>query len=179
MDPEHSKHNWYVITGASCSGKTTLASALEERGYRVVHEVARTFIDDHMAQGETVEDIRKDEPLFQKKVLEMKIKIERDLDKDQLVFFDRGIPDTCAYDTLHQAPPNPILDKASKECKYKKVFLLDQLPFTEDYARTETKEQQDQLHGLLKETCRRLGFPIIEVPVLPIEERVDFVLRNL
>ena len=96
-----------------------------------------------------------------------------------MVFFDRGIPDTCAYDTLHQAPPNPILDKASKECKYKKVFLLDQLPFTEDYARTETKEQQDQLHGLLKETYRRLGFPIIEVPVLPIEERGEFVLRNL
>ena len=30
--------NWHVITGAPCSGKTTVIRELERRGYSVVHE---------------------------------------------------------------------------------------------------------------------------------------------
>ena len=179
MDSAHSKNNWYVITGASCSGKTTLVDTLAARGHRVVHEVARTYIDDRIAHGETVDEIRKDEPAFQRKVLEMKVAVERDLKQDELVFFDRGIPDTYAYDTLHQASRNPLLDEAAKSCSYKKIFLLDRLPLAEDYARTETPEQQDQLHALLEKAYQDLGFPIVQVPVMPVEERADFILRNL
>jgi len=67
-----------------------------------------------------------------------------------------------------------------KKCCYKKVFLLDQLPFEFDYARTETKERQDELHKLLEEAYRMLGFTIIRVPIFATkDERVDFVLNNL
>jgi predicted ATPase len=34
-----SETNWYVVTGAPSSGKTTLVRELEKLGYRVVHEV--------------------------------------------------------------------------------------------------------------------------------------------
>ncbi len=172
-------NNWYVITGSSCSGKTTLVNMLEQKGYKVVYETARTLLDQELSKGLTVEEIRKDENAFQKKILDMKIDVENNLDKQDFVFLDRAIPDTCAYYTLYGVSSTEALDEAIKKCNYKKVFLLDQLPYTLDYARTETKEQQDKLHELLEKAYRDLGFEIVQVPVLPIEERVEFVLKHL
>jgi predicted ATPase len=48
-----------------------------------------------------------------------------------------------------------------------------------DYARTEDKEAQKKIHALLVEVYESLGFPIVQVPVLPPEERIDFILKNL
>jgi predicted ATPase len=45
------KTNWYVITGAPCSGKTSVIRELEKRGYRVVHEVARAYIEGKRAEN--------------------------------------------------------------------------------------------------------------------------------
>jgi predicted ATPase len=51
-----SETNWYVITGAPSSGKTTLLKELEELGYRVIHEVARAFIEMEMEQANARKD---------------------------------------------------------------------------------------------------------------------------
>ena len=48
-----------------------------------------------------------------------------------------------------------------------------------DYARTEDAAAQQKIHALLIEVYKSLGFPIIPVPVLKPEERVDFILNNL
>lgn len=155
---------------------------LEKRGYSIVHETARVYIDREMAKGKTLKEIRNDELVFQKKVLLMKIDIEKNLLKEKVTFLDRGIPDSWAYDRLYDYPKNPVLEETMKKCSYKKVFLLDQLPYELDYARTESKEMQDRLHGLLKEAYMRLNMEIIEVPVFPMEERqkrADFILKNL
>lgn len=172
-------NNWYVITGASCSGKTATVTALEKIGYKVVHETARVYIDQGLKEGLTIQEIRKDEKVFQNRIIEMKIEIEKKLNSQELVFLDRAIPDTCAYYKLYGILFNPILQNALKKCSYKKVFLLDQLPYEFDYARTETKEQQDKLHELLKEAYQQLNFEIVKIPVLPIEERVKFILNHL
>ena len=152
---------------------------LEEKGHPVIHETARTFIDQEMSKGLTIEEIRKDEQAFQRKILEMKIEIEKIQPKEPLTFFDRGIPDTWAYDKLYEVENNLILENAMKECWYKKIFILDQLPYIVDYARTESKEQQDKLHEYLEEVYRMLNFEVVRVPVLPPEERLKFILGNL
>lgn len=178
-------NNWYVITGASCAGKTTLIRELEKKGYDVVHEIARTYIDERIARGETIENIRRDEVLFQKNVLKKKIEIENKLPKKRLIFFDRGIPDTYAYDKLNAVKSNLLLKKAFEKCSYKKIFLLGQLPFIKDYARTETEQQQKKLHKWLEKGYKILGFTVVKVPIFPIEreiaikKRVSFVLDNL
>ncbi len=172
-------NNWYVITGAFCSGKTTTVAALEKMGYKVVHETARVYIDQKLKEGLTIQEIRKDEKAFQDKIIEMKIEIEKSLDKQDLLFLDRAVPDTYAYYKLHGIPINIALKNLLKKCIYKKVFLLDQLPYEFDYARTETKKQQDKLHELLKGAYQQLNFEIVKVPVLPIEERVKLILKNL
>jgi len=172
-------NNWYVIIGASCAGKTSLVSELERRGYTVVHESARHFIDQEIQKGKTIQDIRKDERLFQQHILEMKINIEKGLNAEELTFFDRGIPDTQAFWELYNFPPNPLLEESLRTCSYKKVFLLEKLPYAPDAVRVETEEQQNKLHDLLEKAYRACGFPIMNVPAIPLVARADFILKNL
>jgi predicted ATPase len=62
---------------------------------------------------------------------------------------------------------------------YRKVFLLECLPLVRDYARREDETEQRRLRDLLHEVYHSLPFPVVHVPVMPAEERVDFILANL
>lgn len=173
-------NNWYVITGAPCSGKTTILKYLEKKGYDIVYEAARIYIDQEIAKGKTLEQIRKDEFFFQNEVLKMKIKIEKKLPKDKIIFFDRGIPDSSAYYKLLGIKTNALLENAIKNCSYKKVLLLDFCEYKKDYARTETKEDQIKLHNLLEESYKEINAPTIKIPIFKTkEERLNFILKIL
>jgi len=173
-------NNWYVITGAPSAGKTTLVRLLEEEDYQVVYEAARTYIDQEINKGRAIDQIRKDELLFQEIVLKMKIEIEKELPKERIIFFERGIPDTEAYYKLHGRENDKFLEEAMRNCSYKKVFLLDFLNMDRDYARTENREQQTRIHDLLEETYKKLNMPIVRVPEMNKKrERLNFVLSNL
>ena len=172
-------NNWYVITGPSCSGKTTLIDSLGEKGYSVFYETARILIDQELKKGLTITKVRQDEIAFQNKVLHMKVEREKKIDRQKIVFFDRGIPDTSAYYRLYNTPASTLLKKALKNCYYRKVFFLEQLSYTSDAIRTETAQQQRKLSKMLKDSYRQLNFDILTVPILPIGKRVDFILDNL
>ncbi len=171
--------NWYVITGASCSGKTTLLNEIKKRGYTIIAEAAREVIETGFQRGLTIEQIRSDEKAFQYSILEKNIKNEKEADSQTITFFDRALPDAYAYNLFFNVPTHPELEKALKECSYQKIFLLDRLPYFPDEGRIETPEEQDKLHVLLEQTYQKLGFEIIKVPVLPLSERVDFVLHHI
>lgn len=63
--------------------------------------------------------------------------------------------------------------------RYKKVFILDRLPLVQDYARSEDENAQKDIHELLIKVYRDLDLPIVTVPILPRDERVDFIVKNL
>lgn len=171
--------NLYVITGAPCSGKSTLLDLLRKKKYRVTPEVARVLIDKELSLGKTIEEIRKDESIFQEKILDIKEKFEETLNQEDIFFLDRGIPDSYAYFKL-LGISNPDLIKRSLRNNYKKVFILENCPFKKDYARIETEEDQKKLFVLLKEAYTKAGAEIVFVPVFDTKkERVDFVLKNL
>jgi predicted ATPase len=46
-------------------------------------------------------------------------------------------------------------------------------------SKTEHQAAQKKIHALLAEVYETLPFPIVQVPVLPTEERVDYILKNL
>lgn len=171
-------NNWYVLTGAPCSGKTTIIKLLEKKGFSVIHEIARVYIDEKMKNGETIEQIRQDEQFFQEQILKMKIDIEKELPKEKTVFFDRGIPDTEAFNRLYNTQNSRLLNSAIESCGYKKVFLLDFLDLDQDYARIETREDQKKLHNFLEKSYKQLNFPLIKVPKLSITKRLKFILNN-
>ncbi len=171
--------NWYVITGGPSSGKTTTVNLLNARGYKTTIEHARHYIDTQRITGKTTEEIRANQVEFQRGVLDMQIAQEKELSRDEVVFLDRALPDALAYYRFLNLPEDEKIKNALKQASYKKVFILDPLPLVKDYARTEDSIAQKNLHELLTEVYESLGFPIVHVPILPPEERVDFVLKNL
>ena len=171
--------NWYVITGGPSSGKTTTVNLLKERGYITTMEHARHYLDTQRLKGKTVEEIRKNQNEFQMGVLKMQMEQESQISPDILVFLDRAIPDTLAYYQFLNLTVDENLLAIMRTVFYKKIFILDSLPLMKDYARTEDAAAQKKIHALLVTTYKSLGFPIVEVPVLPPDERVNFILKNL
>ena len=170
---------WYVLTGGPCAGKTTLLQALKDRGYRVIYEAARDIIERELQKGRMLEDIRRNERSFQEDVLREKMAREREVSKNELLFFDRGIPDSLAYYYFFQIPIDAELKEALESSSYKKVFLLDMLDYVQDNTRTETSEEAHRIHALLEQSYRDLHIPLICVPVLPVPERLQFIIDNL
>lgn len=179
MNNTTAKNNWYVITGAPSSGKTTLIELLEKRGFHVIHEAARAYINEEIERGRTINEIRRDELQFQKKILELKIEQEKALDPEKIFFLDRGIPDSIAYYALYGAREDEFLKNATRYCSYRKVFLLDMVENEQDYARIENEEQRQQIHDLLFKCYSELRIPLFAIPAMPPEERIDYILTKL
>jgi predicted ATPase len=172
------KTNWYVITGAPSSGKTAVISALEQLGFPVVHEVARAYIDEELKKGKSLVQIKADILSFERHILYEKIEIEKSLSKDATVFLDRAVPDSIGYYILEGlSPDEPI--KKSKQTRYKKIFFFERLRFKKDEVRSENDKIAAKLNGILKESYQMLGYEIISVPLLSIDDRVDFILKSL
>lgn len=169
-----------MITGGPCSGKTTVADILVKKGYKVIYEMARFYIDEEMKKGRTLEQIRENEYEFQKKLVELKVKMEKTLPKDELIFIERGIPDSIAYyQQLCHIEKDDLLDEALKNCTYKKVFLFEMLDYQKDYARTENSIEALNLENALEKSYQELGLEVIRVPKMSIKRRVNFVLRKV
>lgn len=173
------RNNWYVITGGPCSGKTTIVNLLAERGYKTTIEHARHYIDTQLAVGKTVKEIRKHQADFQLKVLNLQIEQESSLSPDEVVFLDRAIPDARAYYNYLDIPEDEVLTKMMAIVSYKKIFVLDYLPLVEDYARREDAAAQKKIHALITDVYESLPFPVVHVPVLPPQKRVDYILARL
>lgn len=173
-----SKSNWYIITGGPSSGKKSVLGLLESIGYRVIPEVAREVIDRANRQGISTEELRRDEIKFQESLLPIKLRLEKELPRKQIIFWNRGMPDSVAY--LQNCGGDTR--RASCLCDrhlYKRVFLLEQLPqFAKDYARTENLKVARKLNRLLKEAYEIFGYEVISVPVMPVEDRVKFILAQ-
>ena len=168
--------SWYVITGAPCAGKTSVIRRLEQRGYAVVHEVARAHIDAELAGGKTLEQIKSDEWAFERHILVEKIKIEAKLARDQIVFLDRAVPDSIAYYKLCGLDPAEPLQKSGM-FRYRKIFLFERLAFSSDAVRSENEKTAARLSRLIEETYQSLGYDLIRVPVSGVADRTEFVLN--
>ncbi len=171
--------NWYVITGGPGSGKTTTVNILHDRGYITTMEHARHFLDTQRLKGKTIEEVRNNQREFQLGVLDMQIQQENEISNDVQVFLDRAIPDALAYYRFLNLSVDEILIKALKKVSYKKIFIMDYLPLVNDYARRENADAQKKIHSLITEVYEALPFPIVHVPILSANERVDFILNNL
>ena len=169
---------WFVITGGPSSGITVTADYIAMLGHHTVPETARVFIDGEIAKGREIGDIRKDELSFQMTVFRMKQELEIKIPKDKIVFFQRGIPDTLAYHRLLGADTKDIYD-ICKKSQYGKVFILEPVGLKKDYARIENEETAVKIFHLLKEAYNELGFPIITVPKMTIEERANMILAEI
>jgi predicted ATPase len=173
--------DWYVIAGGPSSGKTTLWSSIGKMGYYTIREPAREVADENMAKGVTLEELRADEARWNQMVLKKNIEIEEAAPRDRIVFFDRALPDCIAYFRFRGQPAESIKAiEAIAKGRYKKIFFLEKLQIYDvDNLRTEDEEMAVKLSSLILSAYHDLGYPIVRIPAVPVEERVKLVLSNL
>jgi predicted ATPase len=176
--PSVRQTNWCVITGAPCSGKTTVIRELEKLDYPVVHEVARAHIDEELKKGKSISRIKSDVFSFEQQILNKKFEIEKYLPDDALIFLDRAVPDSIGYYILEGLNPDIPIQK-SRQTRYKNIFFFERLTFEKDRVRSEDENISARLDYLLKEGYRMLGYDIIDVPLMPVPARIDMILNQL
>ncbi len=175
-------NNFYIITGGPGAGKTSLIEELEKRGYPCVKEVAREIIRTQMEiNGEALP--WKDCKAYSELMLAYSLKTyKKTIGIKNICFFDRGIPDTLAYEYLMNFDYNDKLIKAVKEYRYNKtVFLL--LPWKKIY-KTDTERKQDYKEAvdtfhIMCHTYKQSGYNIVKLPFSTIKTRADFILRYI
>lgn len=170
---------WVVITGAPSSGKTSVVNELKSRGYPVQDEAARAYLEACMAEGKSMADIRADGgKALQQTILDLKSAREAELDPAEVVFLDRGLPDSLAYFRLAGLDVAAAM-QASRQNRYDAVFLFDRLPIVQDGVRVEDEAMAAHIDEMLMQDYRALGYDPVRVPVMPVEKRADFILNFL
>lgn len=178
-----------VITGGPATGKTSIIKGLQNKGYRCFHEIIRHLTNEAKENGNLgsldtnpIDSVLN--PLeFNRKLLdgrkEQYLKSEK-VDCS-LVFFDRGIPDVLAYmDYYNQTLQSEFIETAALH-KYEVIFLLPMWKeiFITDEERFESYEDALKIQDCLKRNYMNFGYSIIEVPRDSIENRIEFILKNV
>ncbi len=170
--------NWYVITGAPCSGKTTLISKLATKGFLTVPETARHYFIQELDKGRSIDDIRSNGVALERSLTDMQLRIEQGLRTDDFAFLDRGLPESLAYHRVAGLNPNKILSDCFRY-RYAAIFLLDRCPVQRDGLRPENEATVAYLDEWIERDYTALGYSVIRIPVMSTEERLALVLENL
>lgn len=170
--------NWHVITGGPSAGKTTLIEQLAQRGYCVAPEVARDYIKQFLAQNYTLEYITQHALQLQRGILALALKRERRLERNRLIFFDRGTVDSLAYFQYHHLEAAHVLH-ACQRIRYKKVFYCQQLPVVADSVRIEDNTSAKEIGALIYKAYEQLGYSLIELPNSSVEQRINIILSHI
>jgi predicted ATPase len=169
---------WHVLTGAPCSGKTTLIDLLATRGFPTIPQIGRVYVEGEMAKGRTTDEILEHAAVNQRCIVEMQASFERELRVDEVAFLDSGSPDCLTYCRVMGLDPNAILEECFHH-RYASVFLLDRFPFQQDGVRFEDDVTADLIEEWLVRDYSALGYEVVKVPILPPQERVAFLLDRL
>lgn len=171
-------HNWYIITGGPCAGKSTTIKILKKRGYRTTEETARLYFASQIQKGLTNEQIRENPQKLQVAILHNQIALEAKYPHEQLLFLDRAIPDSYGYFMYHDLVIPKVLTNNIKD-HYKGVFFLEHVPARTDRIRTESEEQMQKIEKCMYDAYEKFGFSVIRVPFMYKEKRVDFILNHI
>jgi predicted ATPase len=169
-----------VLTGGPCSGKTTTINELEKRGFDVVEEFAREVLQEREGFETSSKELLLRQKLMFERQLEKEKKFEDYPPLLKLLFLDRGVVDILAYSdhSLGFVPDEFTI--AAKKKSYHKVFFLEQFPFQQDGLRIEKDiEEAKQIHEKIYSFYHRMGYNVVKVPAVSVEERVNFILKNL
>ncbi len=169
----------YVITGGLGTGKTSVLSALDPV-LETVAEPARELIAEHRAAtGEATLD--HDPALFVERLIERSIEKYWSVSDGAMAVFDRGLPDCVAYAAVSGLDTSRAFEIAAEHRYDSPVFVAP--PWREIYAtddmRKATLSQAEAFHEEVVTTYDRLGYEMVELPKMPVADRVDFVEDRL
>jgi predicted ATPase len=162
-----------VISGGPSAGKTTVIEALENLDFPVLYEIGTDLIREGNISPQRERDA------FQKEYLRRQLEAEAKLlSLNKLCFLDRGLLDGMAYYVLDGMKIPVEFDKLDVS-HYALMFLLEQLPvWVDNGVRYEEPEIAKLIAPMIEEHYKARGVPVIHVPVMPVDERVEFILAH-
>jgi predicted ATPase len=167
-----------IISGGPGFGKTSIVDDLEMRQYKCMHEVSRSIIKEQLETGGDILPW-KNLTTFSRFLFERRVKQFEEAPNNELVFFDRGIPDIIAYMAKDELEiPSSYMLKLEECNYYPYVFIVP--PWKEIYKndaeRMEDFKTAAELHVIISETYNKLGYETVILPNVPVKERADFIL---
>jgi predicted ATPase len=166
-----------VITGGPGVGKSTLLEALADAGIATFAEVARKIL-----QVPGGMEMRAQRPMdFAEAMLEAELSAWHAAAVGAAVY-DRGFPDIVGFFELEGLPVPNALDRCCRELRYEgPIFRAP--PWAEIYAPDEERIQ-DWAQALASDSAvtaawKRYGYQLVDLPLLPVAQRVEFVLDYL
>jgi len=169
-----------VITGGPGTGKTLIINSLKKKGFHCFDEISREII---LQQNTKKGDATPWNNILEfSKMLLHKRKEQFKNVKENLSFYDRGIPDIIAY--LNYKNINNMdfeINNLTKKLRYDKVFFT---PFwgdiyIKDNERIEDFEEAKNIGKSIHNTYINLNYHPIIVPKSSVFERTNFVINNL
>lgn len=176
------KQQKIVLVGGPGTGKTTILNALKEKGFSCFDEVSRAVT--LKAQEKGIDQLFLTEPLlFSQMLLEGREEqyLQAAKSSENIVFFDRGIPDVYAYLKYFKTDFPPIFTEKSKKLRYDVIFHFSpwkKIHLT-DNERYETFEEAVTINTFLTKAYLELSYKLINVPFGTVDERTNFIIHSL
>lgn len=172
---------FFVLTGGPGAGKTTLVEALRAKGFATTQEAGRGIIRQEMqGGGEALPWLERQR--FAERMFEWDLASYRQAQRQAgTVFFDRGLPDTLGYLKLEGLEAPAWMEEETWRLRYnKRAFVAP--PWKAIFGPDEERRQSWQValrtYEVMARTYQDLGYELIELPRVPVSERVAFVLAQ-
>lgn len=166
-----------VISGRSSSGKSTLVSEIEKRGYNVIREVAREVLNERKNYPENSNEF-----LLRQKIIYSRHKLLEDSFDKGIVFCDRSLIDIFGYCKYFGIDSSFIQENLITRYSY--IFELPKRRFVKDNIRLEKDNHEaDKIYNLIKENYFNFGYNFVNVPRFSgtktesVNRAVEFILR--
>ncbi len=175
-----------VITGGPGTGKTAVIEELERSGYHCMHEIIRDMTLKAKAEEDAAPITNPlafvaDPLAFNEKLLEgRQAQFQKAATlKEDLVFFDRGLPDVIAYMDYFKQEYHNAFTRACQEMRYDMVVVLPPWRdiYRQDDGRLEAFEEAVDIHNQLVATYQQCNYEITTLPTGTVVERVSEMLN--
>lgn len=175
------RNNFFVLTGASGSGKSSLIAELRARGQVCVEEIGRQVVREELrigGDGTPWDNHGRFMDLLLAKSVEAFHAVH---ERIRPVFFDRGIPECMGHayrlDTDRRAP----FLTAIGELRYNSTVFVT--PPWEEIYMTDAERRHSFAEGVRSHREEltgyiAAGYALLEVPRMPIGDRVGFILTR-
>jgi predicted ATPase len=174
-------HQKIVITGGPGTGKSTVIEALENQ-FTCMPEISRSVTRE--AQNRGIDQLFLNDPLvFSELLLKERIKQYEMAQKfaNEIVFFDRGIPDVMGYlDFLGVDYPEQFRME-SHHRRYDRILMMPPWKkiYQTDSERYESFDQALLIFEKLKTTYAELGYAYEIIPEATVDNRIEFILNAI
>lgn len=172
----------FVVTGGPGTGKSTLIEELARRGLRSMPEAGRAIIRDQATIGGQALPWG-DRALYAELMLGWELRSYHEAEAmSGPVIMDRGLPDIVGYLTLIGLPVPGHIEAAARRFRYNgTVFLAPYWAaiFAQDAERKQDRREAEATGRVMAETYAGLGYEVVELPRVSVEERADFVMERL